>query len=547
MEAEGRRRRRAAVAVGGVYLASNLTFLGWAWLRREWPVAAVLALLAVVKVAMMVASQRGRTRLAGYVYATSAIAAVVVAPMLRGNPGYATFFMIVGAMLGAVILPARDALFVYVLGFIGELVVIATPITHPELSSIGGLYAEGTLLYLVVGLIGVAMAASIKQLVDDLRWRDEEARAATHRAEELGRQLEHSQRMEALGRLAGGVAHDFNNLLAVMQSCSSLLAAQLDAKAAASPDLADLDDAIARATSLTRQLLAFAKRDVVPVEAVELRGFLTRVSDLLRRLLGSGVALDLKLPDRDCHVLASTSQLEQVLMNLAVNARDAMAGAGRLTVSLERAGSQCALTVRDTGPGLSPEVKARIFEPFFTTKGHGTGLGLSTVYGVVTRLGGQISADSQPGEGTTFRVVLPVATPPAEPKPMLTGPGPVRSVSVMVVDDEPVLREQVVRLLVAAGHRARAHGSAAEALADDAAVEVLVTDLQLGTGPTGVELAEQLWARRPSLRVVLMSGFTADPASTAPLIARGAVFVAKPFSADALLRAVTGAGASPPG
>jgi FixJ family two-component response regulator len=162
----------------------------------------------------------------------------------------------------------------------------------------------------------------------------------------------------------------------------------------------------------------------------------------------------------------------------------------------------------------------------------------------VTRLDGQISADSQPGEGTTFRVVLPVATPPATAKPMLTGPGPVRSVSVMVVDDEPVLREQVVRLLVAAGHRARAHGSAAEALADEADAEVLVTDLQLGAGPTGVELAEQLWARKPSLRVVLMSGFTADPASTAPLIARGAVFVAKPFSADALLRAVTGAGAS---
>jgi signal transduction histidine kinase/ActR/RegA family two-component response regulator len=544
VEAEGRRRRRAAVAVGVVYLASNLTFMSWAALRGEWPVAAVLTGVAVINVAMLVAAQRGHTRLAGYAYATSALAAVVLTPMVRGNPGYAAFFMVVGLMLGAVILPARDVFVLYLLGFLGELVVLATPVTRPELTPLGGPYAEGSLLYLVVGLIAVAMAASLRQLVDDLRRRDDEAREATRRAEALARQLEHSQRMEALGRLAGGIAHDFNNLLTVMQSCSSLLGSQLEAKAQANRDLADLDDAIARASSLTKQLLAFARRDVVPVEAVELRSFLTRISDLLRRLLGSGVAFELQLPEADCHVMASASQLEQVLMNLAVNARDAMTGQGRLIITLahEEGHPQCVLTVRDTGPGFSAETKARIFEPFFTTKGHGTGLGLSTVYGVVTRLDGQISAESQPGEGATFRVVLPVVAPPAREAPAHTGQASTGRVSVLVVDDEPVLREQVVRLLVGAGHRARAHGSAAEALADGADADVLLTDLQLGDGLSGVQLVEQLWARRPSLRVVLMSGFTADPAATAPLLARGAVYVAKPFTADVLLRAVTGAG-----
>ncbi|MDP3500126.1 MAG: ATP-binding protein [Myxococcales bacterium] len=548
-EAEDRRRRRAAVAVGAVYLASNLTFFTLSLLRGEWVLAIVLAVLAVATGAVMVAARAGHTRLAGFVYAGTAIGAVMVAPIARGNPGYASFFMIVGVMLGAVILPARDALVVYVLGLFGEVVVLLTPVTQPALPTLGGVYAEGTLLYAVVGLIAVAMAASLKQLVDDLMKRDEEARVATQRAEELSRQLDHSQRMEALGRLAGGIAHDFNNLLTVMQSCSSLLAPQVASDGTAKQDLADLDDAVTRAASLTRQLLAFARRDVVPTEAVDVAALLARLSDLLRRLLGTRVTLELVLPEAPCHVMASASQIEQVVMNLVVNARDAMGGAGALTITLQRRDdTTCALLVRDSGPGLTDAVKARIFEPFFTTKGQGTGLGLSTVYGIVTRLGGAVRADSAPGQGTTFTVTMTLTEPPALVSARPTLASTSGALSILVVDDEPVLREQVVRMLTSAGHQARAVATAAEALADPAlaSTDVLVTDLQLGVeGADGVWLARRLLERRPSMRIVLVSGFTAEPAATGPLIAQGARFIAKPFTAEVLLGAVSSRPATP--
>jgi signal transduction histidine kinase/ActR/RegA family two-component response regulator len=549
-EAEARRRRRAALVVGAVYLVSNLTFLGWALIRGESPIAWMLGLLVAGNVAMLVVSLRGGARLAGYSYALSAMAAVTLAPLLRGNPGFASFYVIVGVMLGAVILPVKDAFVLFVLGGVAELIIMFTPVTRPELAPLATADAQGLLLYLLVGLIGIAMAASIKQLVDDLLRRDREAQAAIRRAEELSRQLEHSQRMEALGRLAGGIAHDFNNLLTVMQSCSSLIAAQLGPKNPAKDDLTDLDDAIGRASALSRQLLAFARRDVVPTEAVDVRALLTRLTELLRRLLGQQVELSLQLPEVPCHVTASASQLEQVLMNLAVNARDAMGGAGRLTVTLKRPDEKhCVLEVRDTGPGLRDDVKARIFEPFFTTKGgQGTGLGLSTVYGIVTRLGGTVTADGPEGQGTTFVVTLPVTTAPVTgggaPVPAIRG-----ALSILVVDDEPVLREQIVRMLVSAGHQARAVGSAAAALAEPglASTDVLVTDLQLGLEVTnGVQLATRLLEGNPSLRVVLISGFTAEPAATAPLLARGATFLAKPFSTQGLLAAVTGRPASTP-
>ncbi|MEW6433727.1 MAG: ATP-binding protein [Myxococcota bacterium] len=365
-------------------------------------------------------------------------------------------------------------------------------------------------------------------------------------ARALAERLQQAQKMEALGRLAGGIAHDFNNLLSVMQTCTALALDALPPDSPVREDLEDVRTAQGRAADLTRQLLAFSRREVVVPRRIDVGASLAGILELLRRLTGPGVTLETHLEPDLWPLWAGPSQLEQIVLNLGINARGAMPDGGRLVI---RAGNHVdpalgevvRLIVRDTGTGMDEETRRRLFEPFFTTKASGTGLGLSTVFGLVESLGGRIEVDSAPGQGTEFRVLLPrarqEAAAPETEAPAQAGPG---QRAIAVVDDEPAVLSLLVRVLTAAGHRVVAQASTAEELLANPAVaqaEVLVTDVAL-PGQDGVALARALLARRPDLDVVLVSGFAPDPEATGRLVAAGARFLAKPFAPVALLDAV---------
>ena len=254
-----------------------------------------------------------------------------------------------------------------------------------------------------------------------------EAHRSQKRQQQLEQQLLQAQKMETIGRLAGGVAHDFNNLLAVILGYADLLLETLPPSHVNYEPLTDIYEAATRARDLTRQLLAFGRKQVLSIERIDVNDVVTGFNKLIRRVIGEDIALELKLSSDPLPVQADVSQLEQVLMNLAVNARDAMPQGGRLSietsmVELDQAyaeytpgtkpGDYALITVNDTGAGMDPAILRQIFEPFFTTKGKdaGTGLGLSTVYGIVKQHGGNIWPYSEPGRGTTFKVYLPLAT-----------------------------------------------------------------------------------------------------------------------------------------
>jgi PAS domain S-box-containing protein len=369
----------------------------------------------------------------------------------------------------------------------------------------------------------------------------------------LAERLQQARKMEALGRLAGGIAHDFNNLLSVMQTCTTLA---LDALPKDSPVREDLEDARAaqeRAADLTRQLLAFSRREVVVRQRIDTAAALNGALELVRRLLGKGVTLEAHLEPGLWPLWAGPSQLEQIVLNLAVNARDAMPEGGRLVIAAENArdpalGEVVRLTVRDTGVGMTEETRQRIFEPFFTTKRAGTGLGLATVLGLVETLGGRIDVTSAPGQGTEFRVLLPRGRSEPDAAVAPAGQGSTAGVGVAVVDDEPAVRALLVRVLGGAGYQVVAQASSAEELLANGGAEkaeVLVTDVAL-PGQSGVALARALLEKRPGLRVVLVSGFAPDPEAIGQLVAAGARFLAKPFSPPALLEAVGGPALAPP-
>jgi signal transduction histidine kinase/CheY-like chemotaxis protein len=385
-------------------------------------------------------------------------------------------------------------------------------------------------------------------------------------------QFRHSQKMEAVGRLAGGVAHDFNNLLTVILNSADFALKRLSEEDPARSDLVQAKDAASRAASLVHQLLAFSRRQVLKPEVLDLNRELGEIEPLLRRLLGEDIDLLVVRSDRPEPVKVDRSQIEQVIANLAVNARDAMAGGGRLTMEVDRvdldgeyvslhpdlaAGPHVRLAVSDTGRGMDEATKARIFEPFFTTKGpgEGTGLGLSTVFGIVKQSGGEITVYSEPGKGTTFKVYLPVAAgviPPAEPPADLPPPSPGTG-TVLVVEDEQALRRIVERMLVRGGYAVLPAASAEEAIRVSAEhegpIHLVLTDVVL-PGMGGRALVSRLEAERPGLRVIYMSGYTDNAIVHQGVLDPGIEFIGKPFTADSLLarvRAVLGLpGTGPP-
>jgi PAS domain S-box-containing protein len=373
----------------------------------------------------------------------------------------------------------------------------------------------------------------------------------------LEEQLRQAQKMEAVGRLAGGVAHDFNNLLTAIGGYSELLLMRLAEDDPARHDVEEIRRAGERAAALTRQLLAFSRRQVVQPRVLDLNDVIRDTERMLRRLIGEDVRLATRLAERILPVKADPGQLEQVLLNLAVNARDAMPLGGRLTIGSgglvvdardsrhpqSRPGSWVFVQVVDTGVGMSPDVVRHIFEPFFTTKevGKGTGLGLSTVYGIVDQSGGWIEVDSEPGSGSAFTVWLPEAGEPitetaVAPKARRSSGGEV----ILVVEDEPSVRALVSRTLLAHGYVVLEASNGAEALAlaggHQGEIQLLLTDVVM-PDLRGPELRERLVVLRPGLRTVFMSGYSEEsalPTSTTP----GVSFLQKPFTPERLTRAL---------
>jgi PAS domain S-box-containing protein len=380
--------------------------------------------------------------------------------------------------------------------------------------------------------------------------------------EALAEQLHHSQKMEAIGSLAGGIAHDFNNLLTVINGHARFAANSLPGSDPVRADLERIMQAGWRAASLTRQLLAFSRKQVLEPGVVDLNGIVHGLEELLVRLLGENIQVRMDLADGLWPVEVDPGRIEQVIMNLAVNARDAMPGGGDLVIrsanieigpeeaarhGAAAPGPHVVLSVGDTGCGMDDAIRTRAFDPFFTTKevGKGTGLGLSIVYGIVTQSGGHVRVDSEPGRGSTFEVLLPRAThaavvaAPAGPRGVPGGDGE----TVLVVEDEVTVRNLVARILEAAGYGVLSTGSGEEAIRlcaeHPGAIRLLLTDVVM-PGMGGAELAGRIAEIRPGLSVLFMSGY-ADGAGGSDALGPGASFLSKPFSMEDLLRAVRAA------
>ena len=384
------------------------------------------------------------------------------------------------------------------------------------------------------------------------------ARDVTERRS-LERQLLQAQKMEAVGRLAGGVAHDFNNVLTAIFGYVGLLLYGLPTLSPLRPDLEEIRKAAERAAELTRQLLAFSRKQVLEMRVLDLNELVTDMDRLLRRLLGEDVDVATKLDPTLGAVRADAGQLEQVVVNLAVNSRDAMPEGGRLMIETRNAeldesyarehvplqpGSYVMLALTDTGTGMSAETMSHMFEPFFTTKetGKGTGLGLATVYGIVKQSGGYVWCYSELGHGTTFKVYLPRVDAPVDRLPLRVGARPTRgSETVLVVEDEAGLRALIRRVLEQHGYTVLEASTAdgASLLARDHAgpIHLLLADVVL-PGASSRALADALVVQRADLKVLFMSGYTEDAIVHRGVLPSNSPFINKPFSADALVAKV---------
>ncbi|HEV2454774.1 MAG TPA: response regulator [Verrucomicrobiae bacterium] len=382
--------------------------------------------------------------------------------------------------------------------------------------------------------------------------------AERSRAEESLRQ---AQKMEALGQLAGGVAHDFNNLLTVIQGYAECLLAESGQSADTLKGLQGIRQAAERAGRLTSQMLTFSRKKPIQRQDVDLNEIVSRAGGLLKRLLGENILIEVRNESVPSSVHADPVMIEQILLNLAVNARDAMPNGGKLIIRADEAEipeGQCAgnsqarpgkfarLRVSDTGIGIAPEVLPHIFEPFFTTKepGKGTGMGLATVYGIVQQHGGWIEVKSKPGHGTEFSVYLPFKE---SPHPAASGPKIKAEVvggteTILLVEDEESVRQLTAQILQHNGYRVHEVASGREALSlwDDRAgeIDLLLTDMILPGGMSGYRLAKKLLARKENLKVAYCTGYEAENFDPDCLLREGGNFLQKPYSPDGLLNLV---------
>jgi len=404
--------------------------------------------------------------------------------------------------------------------------------------------------------------ATVSPLPDDrVVWvaRDVTARArAEHALRESEAQLRQAQKMEAVGQLAGGIAHDFNNLLMAIMSNAELAAMELSTDSPAAAHMDEIKGASRRARSLTQQLLAFSRKQMLQPRVLDMNEVVRDGELILRRLIGDNIEMSIAFDPTLGQVRADQGQLAQVLINLAVNARDAMPRGGQLAIETSnrdvtagdtrahlglKEGRYVVLQVRDTGIGMDDETKARIFEPFFTTKppGQGTGLGLSTAYGIVKQSGGYIAVESAPGAGTTFTILLPRVFEAAEPTAVTTHqvvPAVASRGTILLVEDEAAVREATKRMLRKFGFTVieAKHGHDALQLWDHEGdrVDVVLTDVVMPV-MGGAELARALRQRRGDVRVVFMSGYTQGTLELSSMDEAATRFLAKPFTADQLV------------
>jgi two-component system, cell cycle sensor histidine kinase and response regulator CckA len=413
-------------------------------------------------------------------------------------------------------------------------------------------------------LVGVAMPEYPRCIAftADLTER-KQAEAGRARAEAALRlseeQFRQAQKMEAVARLAGGVAHDFNNVLSVILSYSEMMLSTVKREDPMREDLGEILKAGHRAAALTRQLLMFSRQQVVDPKVLDLNGVLAGTEKMLRRLLGEDVDMVLTPSPSLGKVKADPGSIEQVVMNLVVNARDAMPTGGKLTIetantTLDEAyanehlgvkpGPHVMLAVSDTGTGMDRETQARIFEPFFTTKekGRGTGLGLSTVFGIVQQSGGSVWVYSEPGQGTSFKVYLPVVEGTVDearpPVALTTLRG---SETILLVEDEVQVRAVARGILERQGYAVIEAQSGAEAILackqHGGAIDLLLSDVVMPK-MSGPELARQLGAERPLMKILCMSGYTDDAVVRHGALGAGIAFIQKPFTPDTLARKV---------
>jgi PAS domain S-box-containing protein len=410
---------------------------------------------------------------------------------------------------------------------------------------------------------GILITAAVRDVTERLEAQAERERLRTQAERaRMERQLQQSQRLESLGQLAGGVAHDFNNLLGVITNYAAFVAEEIKRLPGHQPgdsvlsDIEQIQFAADRATRLTHQLLAFARREMVQPRVLNLNAVVASVTKLLRRTLGEHVALVAELEPDLGPVLADPGQIEQILVNLAVNSRDAMPGGGKLVIETANVevdggyaaihanlspGRYVALKVSDNGIGMSPEVIDRAFEPFFTTKpkGEGTGLGLATIYGIVTQAEGNVRIYSEPRLGTTVTVLLPVTDRPAlvaEKAPgTIEGGG---NELVLLVEDEPAMREVTRRILARNGYQVitAANGQQAIDVATscDRHINLLLTDVVM-PGMQGREVAERVCALQPAIDVLYMSGYTQGILGAQGFLEPGINLIEKPFTETSLL------------
>lgn len=439
------------------------------------------------------------------------------------------------------------------------------PEGHPMLNSFLGVpIFKGSE---TVGLIGVAnrpggytgdelrslelMSQATGVLYDNYRQSVKHSQLEERRAL-LEAEFRQAQKMEVLGQLAGGVAHDFNNMLMVLSSSAELLERTLLKNSEAAPYIEQILRTTEKAAVITKQLLAFSRKQVLDVKPTDLHEVLTECEFMLPRLLGSDVELTFEHQAERSWIEADAAQIEQIVANLAINARDAMASGGKLTISTRNAASLpkdasqvtgssetsgwVVLEVADTGSGMDQKTRSHVFEPFFTTKpqGKGTGLGLSTVYGIVHQLGGSIYMESQPGVGTSFQLFFPLHGPPAAvPTPSLQATVPKaesKEITVLLADDEAALRGAIAEYLRTTGQNVleshSSHDALEQARSYPGQIDVLLTDIVM-PGLRGPDLAKQVSELRPGIHVIYISGYAEGlPEAQVP---PGAVFLQKPF------------------
>lgn len=400
-----------------------------------------------------------------------------------------------------------------------------------------------------------SQAIAVRGLLTDIT----DERKAADELRVKAEQLQQAQKMEAIGRLAGGVAHDFNNLLTAILGYTGMLLVALDGHETAKADVEEIRTAAESAASLTKQLLAFSRRQILQPRVLDLNEIVSRVEALLQRTIGEDVTLVKRLDAQLGMISADPGQIEQIILNLAVNARDAMPNGGQLIVETENVtitdpymarhpgtapGPHVMLAVTDTGIGMTNDVQSHVFEPFFTTKepGRGTGLGLATVYGIVKQSGGTIWVYSEPGRGTTFKIFLPTVAHRIDqvPVPHISAPRG-GSETILLVEDQPAVRAIVRKALTSHGYTVldASHGDdALKAIAEHTGpLDLLLTDVVMPR-MSGSEVTERIRATHPGVRVLYMSGYTEEAVIRNGVLGSVVPFLEKPFTPDVVLRKV---------